>query len=53
MEMLLHNKGDLQDSTVALVINVRNMWEVSTEGSHTFWKLDPFPSLHGGGGHIR
>jgi hypothetical protein len=28
MEMLLHSKGDLQDSTVALVIDVHSMWEV-------------------------
>jgi hypothetical protein len=34
MEMLLHSNEHLQISTVALVINVRNMWEVSTEGSH-------------------
>jgi hypothetical protein len=34
MEMLLHSNGDLQDSTVALVIDVRNMWEVFMEGSH-------------------
>jgi hypothetical protein len=33
-EMLLHSNGDLQDSTVELVIDVRNMWEVSMKGSH-------------------
>jgi hypothetical protein len=38
MELLLHSNGHLQISTVALVhwsIDVRNMWEVSMEGSHT------------------
>jgi hypothetical protein len=35
MEMLLHNNGNLQDSTVAFVIDARNMWEVSMEGSHS------------------
>jgi hypothetical protein len=34
MEMLLHSNGDLQYNTVALVMDVRNMWEVSIEGSH-------------------
>jgi hypothetical protein len=38
MEMLLRFNGDLQDSTVALVINIRNMCEVSMEGSYTFLK---------------
>jgi hypothetical protein len=33
--MPLHSSGHLQDSTVALVIDVHNMWEVSMEGSHT------------------
>jgi hypothetical protein len=34
MEML-HSNGDLQISTVALIIDVRNMWEVSMEGFHS------------------
>jgi hypothetical protein len=34
MEMLLHRNGDLQDSAVALIIDVCNMSEVSMEGSH-------------------
>jgi hypothetical protein len=33
--MLLHSNGHLQDSTVKLVIDVRNVWEVSMVGSHT------------------
>jgi hypothetical protein len=33
MEMLLHSNGNLQDSTIAFVIDVRTMWEVSMEGS--------------------
>jgi hypothetical protein len=36
MEMLLHSNGDLQDSSVALVTDIRNVWEVSMEGSHSF-----------------
>jgi hypothetical protein len=41
MEVLLHSDGDLQDSTVALVIYVRNMWGVFMEGSHIkFCKVD-------------
>jgi hypothetical protein len=34
MDMLLHSNEHLQISTVALFIDVRNMWEVSMEGSH-------------------
>jgi hypothetical protein len=34
MEMLLHSNGHLEISIVA-VIDVRNMWKVSMEGSHT------------------
>jgi hypothetical protein len=33
MKMLLHSNGDLQDSTVALAIDVRK-FEVSMEGYH-------------------
>jgi hypothetical protein len=33
-KMLLHSNGDLQISTDAMVMDVRNMWEVSMEGSH-------------------
>jgi hypothetical protein len=40
MEMLLHSNGHLQGSTVALVMDVRNMWEFSKEGSHSY--LHPF-----------
>jgi hypothetical protein len=35
MEMLLLSNRHLLDSPVALVIDVRNMWEVFMEGSHT------------------
>jgi hypothetical protein len=31
----VHSNWDLQIRTVAFVIDVRNMWEVSMEGSHT------------------
>jgi hypothetical protein len=34
MEMLLHSNERLQISTVALVIDVRNMWNVPMEGSN-------------------
>jgi hypothetical protein len=34
VHLLLHSNGDLQDSAVALVIDVRNMWEVSLESFH-------------------
>jgi hypothetical protein len=34
MGILLHSNGHLQDSTVALIIDVHNMWEVSMEGPH-------------------
>jgi hypothetical protein len=42
MEMLLDNKGHLQISTVALFIDVRNMWEVSMEGSDTAFKFHTY-----------
>jgi hypothetical protein len=46
MEILLHSNGDLQDSTVALVIDVRNVWEVSMEGSQTHKHRDLHAHIH-------